>query len=434
MPADADDEPRARDPADRSRGTPQAGAAPPPVRVPVRQQLAFATVRVLIDARAAVDPRRTGVGTYTRALLTHLPPAGLDSTFVAWYLGGFGGRAARFAGAPPNLRERSTRLPVRGFQPVMSLTGLPRVEWLAGRADLLLAANFAPPPTAIRRVVVVVHDLAFELMPETAPHVDARWRRSFERGLAGATAVIVPTEATRADLLRLHDLDPGVVHVIPHGVEAAAFSRTSEAEVDGIRRRLGIEGQYVLFIGGLEPRKNLEALVRAFGRMSDDRTWLVVAGGAVRWAPEYAGAVERAIAGLPAPARARVVRTGYVSDADRRTLLAGAEALAYPSRYEGFGFPVLEGFAADLPVLTSTVSSMPEVAGDAALLVDPDDVDAIARGLDEIVGDEGLRAALRAAAATRVASFTWERCARDTMAVLRDAAAPGGQSRPAASR
>jgi alpha-1,3-rhamnosyl/mannosyltransferase len=195
-----------------------------------------------------------------------------------------------------------------------------------------------------------------------------------------------------------------------------------------------VEGPYVLFVGGLEPRKNLEALVRAFDLLSDHRVWLVVAGGPVQWAPGHVDDLERAISGLSASARARIVRAGYVSDADRTALLAGAEALAYPSRYEGFGFPILEAFAADVPVLTSNVSSMPEVAGDAALLVDPDDVAAIARGLDEIVGDEDVRATLRAAGATRIASFTWERCAEATVAVLHDVAMRGGHPPPRASR
>jgi len=161
--------------------------------------------------------------------------------------------------------------------------------------------------------------------------------------------------------------------------------------------------------------------VQAFERMSDQDHWLVIAGGRVRWAPDHADDVDLEIARLPAPARARIVRTGYVSDADRRALLSGAEALAYPSRYEGFGFPVLEGFGARVPVLTSNVSAMPEVAGDAAVLVDPDDVDAIAGGLDRILEDEGLREELKTAGTARLASFTWERSARATAAVLRGA-------------
>jgi glycosyltransferase involved in cell wall biosynthesis len=393
-------------------------------------------MRVLIDARPAVDTRRTGVGVYTRSMIEHLPKVDQETRFVAWYLDlrAIGSRADRFAGIAPNLTERATRLPIKGFQRLNARIGSPKVERFAGAADLMFATTYVPPPTSIERVVLVVHDLAFDLMPETAPHVTDRWRRSFDRWLAAAAAVIVPTEATRADLLRLHEVDPSLVHAIHHGIDADPFTRVRSDDVDDVRRRFDIDAPYVLSLSGLEQRKNLRGLVQAFERMSDDRIYLVIAGGPVRWAPAHSDDLEHEIARLTASARERVVRTGYVSDSDRTALLAGAEALAYPSRYEGFGFPVLEGFAAGVPVLTSNVSSLPEVAGDAALLVDPHDVDAIAGGLDRILGDEPLRDELRAAASARVASFTWERSARRTAAVIHDAAERGDYPRPAANR
>lgn len=380
-------------------------------------------MRVLIDARPAVDTLRTGVGVYTHAMIEHLPLADPESRFVAWYLDlrRIGKPAERFAGIAPNLTEHATRLPIKGFQRLNARIGSPKVERFAGDADVVLATTYVPPPTSIERVVMVVHDLAFDLMPETAPHVTDRWRRSFDEWLARAAAVIVPTEATRADLLRLHRVDDALVHAIHHGADADKFSSVSSGEVDEIKQRFGIDGRYVLSLTGQEKRKNLRGLVQAIERMSDQDHWLVIAGGRVRWAPDHSDDVDREIARLPAPARARIVRTGYVSDADRRALLSGAEALAYPSRYEGFGFPVLEGFAARVPVLTSNVSAMPEVAGDAAVLVDPDDVDAIAGGLDRILEDEGLREELKTAGTARLASFTWERSARATAAVLRGA-------------
>ena len=382
-------------------------------------------MRVVVDARSAVDPRRTGVGQYTRAVLRAVPPADPQTRFVAWYLDvrGIGGRPRRFAGWAPNLSERATRLPTRLYGPVSSRTGLPKLEWLAGASDVVLAPNFVAPPSSASCVVVVVHDLARDVMPETAPHHDARWRRGFERSLRRASAVIVPSEAARQDLERFYGIDPERVRVIHHGTDAEAFAPSIPPEVEEIRSRFAIEGPYVIFLGGLEPRKNLEMLVRGFGMIEDRRCWLVLAGGTVRWAPNYSERIDRAVAELPADVRARVVRTGYVPDADRRALLSGAEVLAYPSRYEGFGFPILEGFAANVPVLTSNRSSMPEIAGNAALLVDPDDPASIAKGLDELLGDDDLRNVLRASGTARVASFTWERCARQTIDVIHRAAA-----------
>jgi glycosyltransferase involved in cell wall biosynthesis len=380
-------------------------------------------VRVVIDARPAVDPHRTGVGVYAEALIRHLPHAMPDDRFVAWYLDvrGVGRRARRFAGWAPNLREHATRIPSRLFGPVSSRTGVPRVEWLAGSSDLTIATNFLPPPTPSAGVVLVVHDVAFETMPETAPHHDARWRRRFARALRSAAAVIVPSIATLEDLRAHHDIEAARVHVVAHGTDADRFSPATPQEVEAVRARARVDGPYIAFLGGLEPRKNLERLVQAFG-MLDDAVSLVIAGGEVRWAPAYAERVDAAIASLPASRRSRVIRVGYVGDGERRALLSGAEILAYPSRAEGFGFPVLEGFAANVPVLTSNVSSLPEVAGDAALLVDPDDAGSIATGLHELLADEDLRNVLRAAGTARVTKFTWQRSARETAAVLRHAA------------
>ena len=381
-------------------------------------------MRVVVDARSAVDPRRTGVGQYTRALLRALPPADPETRFVAWYLDvrGIGTRPRRFAGWAPNLSERASRLPTRLYGPLSFRTGFPKLEWLAGSSDVVLATNFVAPPTAAPCTVVVVHDLARDVMPETAPHHDLRWRRGFERSLRRAAAVIVPSEAARQDLERFYGIDAERVRVIHHGTDAEAFAPVIPPEIEEVRSRFAIEGPYVVFLGGLEPRKNLEMLVRAFGTIEDRRCSLVLAGGTVPWAPKYPERIDRAIAELPADVRARVVRTGYVSDTDRRALLSGAEVLAYPSRYEGFGFPILEGFAANVPVLTSDRSSMPEIAGNAALFADPDDPASIAKGLDELLGDDDLRNVLRASGTARVASFTWERCARQTIDVIRRAA------------
>src|SRR3954471_19163599 len=302
---------------------------------------------------------------------------------------------------------------------------LPRLDWLAGTSDVVVATNYLPPPTASTGVVLVVHDVAFAAMPETAPHHDARWRKAFARRLRDAAAVIVPSMATYDDLLATHDVDSSKVHVVLHGTDADRFAPVTPAEVDAMRGRLGIAGPYIGFRGWREPRKNLERLVEAFGMLDVPDVSLVIAGGAVRWAPAYASDVDEAIAALPASARDRVIRVGYVEHEERRTLLSGAEILAYPSRAEGFGFPILEGFAANVPVLTSNTSSLPEVAGEAAVLVDPDDPAAIASGLRELLGDEDLRNVLRAAGTARVASFTWQRSARETAAVLRRAAQPG---------
>jgi glycosyltransferase involved in cell wall biosynthesis len=391
----------------------------------------------VIDARPALDPRRTGVGQYTQQLIRHLPITDPDDEFVAWYLHARGLlRPRRFFAdvRARNLTEKASRFPARIFQPASNRLGVPRVEWLVD-FDLFVATNFLAPATDHPdRVVPVVHDLAFQHFPESAPHIDERWRRRFAATLAEAPAIIVPSTSAAQDLRESFAVAGERVHVVHHGVDAEAFAPVSEAAVDAVRRRFGIPGPYVLFVGGIEPRKNLEHLVRAFATSDSSHLSLVLAGGPVRWYPEATERLDAAIQMLPESVRARIVRTGYVSERDKLALLSGATLLAYPSIYEGFGFPVLEAFAAGVPVLTSNVSSLVEVAGEAAVMVDPADVDAIAAALSELVADEDLRAVLSAAGVARASRFTWEATARATAAVLRDAASVTSSGEGPASR
>lgn len=376
-------------------------------------------MRAVIDARPALDPRRTGVGHYTQQLIRHLPHADPTSDYVAWYLHAKGLMRPRsfFSGVhAPNLSEKASRFPARIFGPMSSRLGVPRIEWSVG-FDVLLATNFLPPATRSPGVVLVVHDLAYEQMPQTAPHMNDRWRRQFDSWVGRAAGVLVPSNSTKRDLLEAHPVDEARVHVTPLGVDMAAFAPAPPEAIDAVRRKYGIDQAYVLFVGGLEPRKNLDALVRAFAT-TEPGTRLVIAGGPVRWDPKAADRLDAAIHQLPGTARSRIVRTGYVSDREKIALMSGATMLAFPSLHEGFGFPVLEGFAAGLPVLTSDVSSLPEVAGEAAVTVDPRDEEAIAAGIDQLFGDPDLRAMLSAAGLTRASRFTWESTARCTADAL----------------
>jgi glycosyltransferase involved in cell wall biosynthesis len=376
-------------------------------------------MRVVVDARPALEARKTGVGRYTTHLLRSLPGAAPGDEITAWYLHPKGALRPQplFSGIP-GLHEKASRIPRRVFESLTGRLGEPRIERFLD-FDVLLATNFLPPATSSPGVVLVVHDLAFRKLPDTAPHVSAGWLQRFETWLGRAARLIVPSASARDDLRELYGVDPERIDAIHHGVDAHAFRPAPDPVVADVRRRFEIAGPYALFVGGIEPRKNLERLVRAFGRMRGlDDVSLVIAGGPVRWFPQAAEQLDASIAALPADVRSRVIRTGYVSQPDKVALMTGATLMVYPSRYEGFGFPVMEAFAAGLPVLTSNVSSLPEVAGDAAELVDPDDTDAIAGALERMFQDRDLLDNLAAAGVARVAGFTWEATARATAASL----------------
>ena len=373
-----------------------------------------APVRIAIDARPASDAEPTGVGHYTRRMLQHLPNAMPMAELVAWHRPGGGAGIPRF----PNLTEHVSRIP-NVLEPVWRRLEVPRLERQI-RFDALLATNFLPPPTRSDGVVLVVHDLAFEVMPEAGPGFGERWRRRFDGWLRRSAAVIVPSASAKTDLLERHRIDETRVLVIAHGADP--FERPPPDEIERVRESFGIGGPFALFVGGIEPRKNLRALVEAFARIRDADPWLVIVGGRVRWAPNGVKTLRAQVDELPDDVRRRVVLTGYVTDEQKRGLLAGATTLAYPSLYEGFGFPVLEGFAAGVPVLTSTAASLPEVAGDAAISVEPDDVGAIEDGLARLFRDAELRERLVAAGRARLPMFTWEGSAAATAEVLRGAA------------
>jgi glycosyltransferase involved in cell wall biosynthesis len=192
--------------------------------------------------------------------------------------------------------------------------------------------------------------------------------------------------------------------------------------VSAVRQRYGIDGPYVLSLTGIEPRKNLPALVRAYASISElTRPALVLAGPVAPWNPEGWNLLRPVLDELPSRIRRRIVLTGYVPEEDKAALLTGALALVFPSFYEGFGLPVVEAMACGLPVLTSNVSALPETAGGAALLVDPNDTEAIAEGIERLLTDRELRERLRALGMLRASAFSWEETARRTAAVLHQA-------------
>jgi glycosyltransferase involved in cell wall biosynthesis len=354
-----------------------------------------------------------------------MPSLDADSDYVAWYLnarGLMGGPTRAFRDiARSNLHERWTPWPARWFRPLEQRGDFPRVEWLT-RFDVFFAPNFVPPPTRTKRLVITVHDLAFRLFPATAPHGTKRWLDRLDRALDQAARIIVVSEQTKRDLLQLYAVDRGRVVVIPNGVDAAPFQKVTDDDVSRVRQRFGLDGPFLLYLGGIELRKNLPTLVRAFASLPSDVTCtLVFAGGRTEWNPEGWNDLRASLDELPEPARRRVRILGYVSETDKPALLHGAEGLVYPSLYEGFGLQVLEAMAAGTPVLTSNVSALPEVAGDAALLVDPKDTSAIAHGMHELLCNDELRERLRVLGKARVDHFSWSAAARRTVEVLHQA-------------
>jgi len=309
---------------------------------------------------------------------------------------------------PPIVVPRS----IRTLYPSWAVAGRPRLPEALASADVVHATNPAAVPPARRdqRLVVTVHDLAFDRFPELFPR---EWRWLYRAGLRAAArradAILVPSESTADDVIRGSSVDPTRVHVTPLARSLVAADPGPDATLE----RLGVREPFVLSVGTLEPRKNLIRLVRAYRQVAPDVPHALVLAGATGWhATELEAELARSGPGT-------IVRTGRVDDGQLSALYRSADAFAYVSLYEGFGLPVVEAMSAGAPVVASNTSSIPEVAGDAALLVDPEDVGAIADALARVLGDLELADDLRRRGRERAAGYTWDRTARATLDVYR---------------
>jgi glycosyltransferase involved in cell wall biosynthesis len=331
----------------------------------------------------------------------------------------FGGRDGE--ALPARVPHHLSRFPLapRAFRIPYELLGVPA----AARRHHLDVFHFADQASSALRpapaTVVTVHDLAMFLLPGTFGARRARYKQAMtRRAVRRASLVIAVSESTRRDLIEVVGADPARVRVVPLGVDRR-FAAASAQDAAVAAQRLGLPPRYLLYVGRIEPRKNLPLLLDAYAmarRRHGVDVPLVVAGAPGWLVDDLPG--RAAAAGLSEDVRF----VGHVPPALLPGLVHGALALAYPSRYEGFGLPVLEAMAAGAPVVTSSVASLPEVAGDAALLVDPDDVEGLAEALGRLVGDDALRARLIVAGRERAAEFTWDRTADSTVAVYQDAA------------
>lgn len=297
-------------------------------------------------------------------------------------------------------RARNSRL--------WTLVSLPRAARALG-LDLLHVQYNGP---RIRRpaLVTTVHDVSFRLFPEWFPLKD---RLLLDLGLRStlgvARAVITGSECTLDDLERVYRLPRERITVTPYALPPG-FAAPAPDQVEQVLRRHGVRRPFVLFVGVRQPRKNLPRAIGAFcaARARADLPHRLVLAGKPGW---RADETERAIAA----AGEALQPLGYVSDADLPALYAAADAFLFPSLYEGFGIPVLEAFACGTPVITANVSALPEVAGDAALLVDPRDERAIADALLRLLADVDLRQSLAARGRSRLEQFDWLETARGTV-------------------
>jgi glycosyltransferase involved in cell wall biosynthesis len=365
-------------------------------------------LHIAIDAHS-VGAGLAGVETYITNLIEALAASGEANRYTLYVTKERGGD--RFAGRWPHVSVRRT-LP---HTPFIRIPVTFPIELRRHPADLL-HVQFTAPPFAPCRVVATIHDLSFEHLPETFNRRSwMQLRLTVRRTARTAAHIITLSEFSRRDLIETYGVAPERISVTP-AAAAAHFRPATVEAVAGVRRRYGIDGDYVLAVGSIQPRKNLVRLVRAYSdlhrRRSHDKLPHLVLVGKRAWLyGETLRAVEQS--GIAS----NVIFTGYVPEHDLPALYTGALCFVYPSYFEGFGLPPLEAMQCGAAVVAGDRTSLPEVVGDAGLLVNPFDEDAIGAALASLIDDGELRARLGERGRERAALFNWTDTARRTLQV-----------------
>lgn len=355
---------------------------------------------------------RAGSAVYTRHLVMHLQKLCSDHRLFFYAFGREGGRTSR---------QRFERV-IRDT--VWMHLALPLKLW-RDRVDVFHATGFSAPLAMPCLSVLTVLDLTVVKHPEWFDH---RWFYFYTRIMLPILArradrIVTISQCSKRDLMDCYGLSAGKIAVIPPAVDHRVFNVNHDPEsIRGARERFGIHGRYILSVGTLEPRKNLSRLVESFAilrrRAAEDCLLVIV--GEKGWKYEQ---VFQAVRALGLEDKVRFL--GYVPEPDLPLLYRGAELLAYPSLYEGFGVPILEAMACGCPVVCSNRSSMPEVIGDAGILVDPEDREAIAEAMGRVLSDPSLADAMRTRGWERAQRFRWDDSARMLLDLYQDCACSG---------
>ncbi len=363
-------------------------------------------MRIGIDYTAAVR-QRAGIGRYARSLIRALARLDHENAYILLSAG----KEPDAEPWPANFSLRALPVTDRHLSILWQKLRLPLpVEWLTGRLDLFHSPDFVLPPVRKARTVLTIHDLSFLRHPEcSSPALLEYLMSAVPRSVARADLILADSQSTQHDLIELMGMDPARIRVVYPAVDDT-FARSNQAGVAAVRARHDIGGPYILSLGTLQPRKNYVRLIEAFRILKDssDIPHRLVIGGGPGWLYEP---IYETIETLGLQDEVRML--GYVDEGDLPALYTGADVFCFPTLYEGFGIPVLEAMACGTPVVASNTSSLPEAAGDAALLMSPTDTEAMAEALGRVITDTDLREHLIQSGLVQCQRFSWSDSARD---------------------
>ncbi len=369
-------------------------------------------LRIGIDFTSAVR-ERAGIGRYARELIRALSRRDRENEYILFVPRDADANLLRWDWAS-NFTIRRAPLTERSLAALWHRLRVPLfIEAFVGKVDVFYSPDFLLPPTRARRAIVTIHDLSYVRVPDCFPKPLLNYlNRSVPRALERADLILADAVSTQRDLVDVYRVPADKIHVLYSGVEPRYRADISEAERERVRQKLNLTAPYILSVGTLQPRKNYVRLIQAFARLPITNYQLLIVGGRGWLYADIFQTIDR----LRLQDRVRVL--DFVADDDLPALYAMATLFVYPSLYEGFGIPILEAMACGAPVVSSNTSSMPEVAGDAALYFDPRDVAALAEALQRARADETLRADLRRKGFEQAKRFSWEKAAGELLGYL----------------
>jgi glycosyltransferase involved in cell wall biosynthesis len=373
-------------------------------------------LRVAVDATPLIG-HRTGVGEFCRGALGGL--AGRTDVAVSAFAVSWRRRQRLGEALPAGVPSAQRAMPARPLQWSWRRFGRPSAEWFVGERDVVHGTNFVVPPTRRAGRVVTVHDLTAVRFPEMCDRPTLAYPELIRRAVRAGAFVHTPSMFVAAEVIESFGADPDRVRAVHSGIP-------ERAEVDRERAKQAVAdllpdgtGRVIVSLATAEPRKDLPGLVAAFDELAVDRPDVtLVLAGPVGWGEHE---LSRAIGA--SPHAGRIVRAGWVDGTTVAGLIGAATVLAYPSRYEGFGFPPLEAMAKGVPVVSTRAGAIPEVLGSGAALVPVGDVAALAGALAEVLDSEARAQELSIAGRQRAAEFSWARCADGLAALYRDVVA-----------
>lgn len=375
-------------------------------------------IKIGIDARPIQTMNRTGIPNYVACLIAAL--LGIDNNNAYRLFYNSFKEVSRYLIELPkiNAENKIFKFPNKILGKLWDAFNFPPIETFLGDLDVFHATHFLAPPIKSAKLVVTIHDLAFVRFPECfTKEQGAQYVRRVRLSCDKAHMIISDSWSTKKDIVEFFKIPPEKITVVPLAAQEIFNRSVDPTECSYVLDKYKLFGKYILFVGTIEPRKNLVRLFQAYDRLPADikkEYQLILAGGKGWLNKEIYTEVEKL----------RLINNGikflgYVPDSDIPALLKNATVFVYPSLYEGFGLPPLEAMASGVPVISSNISSIPEVVGEAGILIDPCSVEQISEAMQKVIQDEELATRMSKQGLVRAKQFSWEKTARATLEVYR---------------